>query len=210
MQSNKPRGRPPRTFTEEARRTQLIDCAIQSLAELGYVKTSLAQIATRAAISTSVVSYYFAGKDDLLQTVLAAIYAHAASFMEQHISPTESAITLLQAYLAANLAYGRDHPTHVKAAAEILTHWQTEPDKLTSAPSTDASLFAPIEAILTWGQEQGVFRAFDPRPMAITIRAAIDQAFAAWLRDPSLDKDQYSVELIALFDHATRRIDITD
>ncbi len=204
MESIKKRGRPTRTFTEEARRTQLISCAMQALAELGYSKTSLAQIAARAEISTSVVSYYFAGKDDILKAVLATVYEHAANFMQQQIQATTSAASLLQTYLAANLAYGRMHPMHVKAAAEILTFWQTEPAQLTGAGDTDEEMLKPLEEILRWGQESGEFRSFDLRPMAVTIRTAIDSAFAQWGRNPALDQERYSAELITLFDLATR------
>ena len=41
-------------------------CAIEVLAELGYAQTSFARIAERAGISKSVISYHFAGKDELL------------------------------------------------------------------------------------------------------------------------------------------------
>ena len=50
------------TFTEEARRGQIIACAIEVLAELGYAQTSFARIAERLGISKSVISYHFGGK----------------------------------------------------------------------------------------------------------------------------------------------------
>jgi AcrR family transcriptional regulator len=35
-----------RTFTEEARRTQIVTAAIETIAELGYAQTSFTQIAS--------------------------------------------------------------------------------------------------------------------------------------------------------------------
>jgi TetR/AcrR family transcriptional regulator, fatty acid metabolism regulator protein len=40
-----------RTFTEEARRTQILGCVIEVLAELGYAQTSFARIAERVGVS---------------------------------------------------------------------------------------------------------------------------------------------------------------
>jgi AcrR family transcriptional regulator len=61
-----------RTFIETARRAQIVDTAIDLLAEHGYPDTSCAKIAKRAGLSsTGMISYYFAGKDDLIREVIA-------------------------------------------------------------------------------------------------------------------------------------------
>jgi TetR/AcrR family fatty acid metabolism transcriptional regulator len=59
------------TFTETARRAQILRCAIEAIAESGYGRASLAEIARRAGVSKGVVSYYFASKDELLAQVVA-------------------------------------------------------------------------------------------------------------------------------------------
>ncbi len=55
------------SFIEKARRAQIMECAIETLAEVGYVKASLGQIAKRAKISKGVISYYFTNKEELLE-----------------------------------------------------------------------------------------------------------------------------------------------
>ena len=52
--------------SEENRRRHLIEVTIDSLAELGYVGTTLVQIAGRAGVSPGLVAHYFADKDGLL------------------------------------------------------------------------------------------------------------------------------------------------
>jgi hypothetical protein len=54
------------SFIAEARRAQIIEAAIRTLDEIGYVQASLAQIAKRAGISTALISYHFSDKDDLM------------------------------------------------------------------------------------------------------------------------------------------------
>src|SRR5437868_14750695 len=72
------------TFTEAARRTQIIECAIETLATLGYAQASLAQIAKRAGISKGVIVYYFSSKGVLFEQVIQAIYTECAC----DLSPT--------------------------------------------------------------------------------------------------------------------------
>jgi betaine-aldehyde dehydrogenase len=57
----------PRDETEDARRVQLIEVTIDSLAEVGFVGTTLAEIAGRAGVSPGLVAHYFGDKDGLLE-----------------------------------------------------------------------------------------------------------------------------------------------
>src|SRR5882757_8394362 len=60
-----------RTFTENARRAQIVRAAIETIGELGYRATALARIAERAGLSsTGMISYHFRGKDDLMHAVM--------------------------------------------------------------------------------------------------------------------------------------------
>ena len=57
----------PRDALEELRRSQLIEVTIDSLAEVGYVGSTLAQIAQRAGVSPGLVAHYFEDKDQLFE-----------------------------------------------------------------------------------------------------------------------------------------------
>src|SRR5271163_4124518 len=59
--------------TEDTRRRQLVEVTIDSLAELGYVGTTLAQIAIRAGVSTGLVAHYFGDKDGLLDAAFRSL-----------------------------------------------------------------------------------------------------------------------------------------
>src|SRR6185437_5148749 len=63
------------TFTQTARRAQLVSCAIDALAEVGYQQTTVAEVARRAGVSKGVVTYYFPARDDLVWAVVAAVFA---------------------------------------------------------------------------------------------------------------------------------------
>ena len=65
---------PRRSVTEAARRRQIVDATISTVAEVGYGRASYAQIARQAGLSsTGLISYHFAGKADLIQAVVAQV-----------------------------------------------------------------------------------------------------------------------------------------
>jgi TetR/AcrR family transcriptional regulator, fatty acid metabolism regulator protein len=71
-----------RTFTETARRTQIVAAAIDTIAELGYGRASLARIADTAGTGKSVILYHFSGKDDLIRELVADLARYAREFAD--------------------------------------------------------------------------------------------------------------------------------
>ena len=63
-----------RTFTEIARRAQIVDAAIQMVAEQTYAAASFAHIAQRAGLDgPAVVGFYFDSRDELDAEVVAEV-----------------------------------------------------------------------------------------------------------------------------------------
>lgn len=63
--------RPPRTMSREARRAQLIESTIQTLATRGYSRTTLTEVARVAGLSHGLVLFHFDSKEKLLAETLA-------------------------------------------------------------------------------------------------------------------------------------------
>lgn len=194
------------TFTEAARRAQIVTAAIDTIAELGYGQASLARIAERAGASKGVISYHFAGKDDLIREVVAQVLAKAEAYMIPRILAESSGAGTLRAYIESNLAFMREHRNHLVAFLEIFLNARGEAgSRLLDERSLDRTVTS-LEQLLAHFQTVGDFRDdFDPLVMAVAIRGAIDQVPPRLARDPSLDVDRYARELAALFDRATRR-----
>src|SRR5215468_9976169 len=85
----------PRDEAEDARRVQLVEVTIDSLAEVGYVGTTLAVIARRAGVSPGLVAHYFGDKDTLLS---------AAFRMRARLALAHSPRARVQAVIDTNLA----------------------------------------------------------------------------------------------------------
>jgi TetR/AcrR family fatty acid metabolism transcriptional regulator len=202
---NKPDGQNHPTFTEAARRTQIIECAIQTLATLGYAQASLAHIATRAGISKGVIVYYFSSKEELFEQVIQAIYTEGAHLLGPPIAVQPTSTLMLRTYIQTNVEYIGTHRLQMLAIREIVLNFRPADGKFRSGLLKESSILDALEAILRKGQQDGEFRAFDLRVMAITIRQAIDVVPRLLAANANLDVEAYARELVTLFDRATAR-----
>jgi AcrR family transcriptional regulator len=202
---SRPSGRKRNPIIEAARRAQIIDAAIETVATVGYAQASLARIAQQAKTSKSVVSYHFAGKDDLLVQVVTTIYTDTWAFMEPRISAEPSAAGKLRAYITAELDYMRLHRSRLLAVASIVTNHRADDGSLRFPPGAEESVVTVLSEILRGGQEDEAFRDFDPRVVAVTVSQALDGALGQWVADPTINLEAYAAELTTLFDLATRR-----
>lgn len=195
----------PPTFIEEARRSQIIECAIEVLATEGYARASLSRIARKAGISTGVISYHFGSKAQLLEAVLNEVARMATELMVPRILAQPTAAEGLRAYLESNLEFMRTHRQPLLALVEIITHHrEDEPGPGPYAAQAEIAI-NDLVRLLEWGQKAGEFREFDTRSMAIAVRGAVDAVPGRLLHDPELDLDLLTRELVTLFTLATRR-----
>jgi betaine-aldehyde dehydrogenase len=89
---------------EEARRAQLIEVTIDSLAEVGYVGTTLAQIARRAGVSPGLVAHYFDDKDGLLEAAFRTLSRAIARRVRARLALARTPRGRVQAVIDVNLA----------------------------------------------------------------------------------------------------------
>jgi AcrR family transcriptional regulator len=191
------------TFTEAARRVQIIECAIETLATLGYAQSSLAQIAKKAHVSKGVIIYYFSSKEELFKQVVKSIYASGAHFMRPQVEAQPTATLKLRTSIELNIEYISTHRQEMMAIREIALNFRSKDGKFRYRDATEELALEALEAILRKGQLNGEFRNFDPRVMALTIRQAIDMVPRLLAANPDLDVKAYASELVTLFDRAT-------
>src|SRR5215472_16659229 len=94
----------PRDESEDARRVQLIEVTIDSLAEVGYVGTTLAEIARRAEVSPGLVAHYFGDKDTLLAAAFRTLARSLAVRMRARLALAHTSPARVQAVIDTNLA----------------------------------------------------------------------------------------------------------
>jgi len=89
---------------EDTRRHQLVEVTIDSLAELGYVGTTLAQIAMRAGVSPGLVAHYFGDKDGLLDAAFRSLARRVGNHVRARLRQVSTPRGRIQAVIDANLA----------------------------------------------------------------------------------------------------------
>ncbi|HVA91170.1 MAG TPA: TetR family transcriptional regulator [Chloroflexota bacterium] len=190
-----------RTFTENARRAQIVAAAIETIAEVGYTRASFALIAKRAGLSsTGLISYHFADKDELIQQIVSTIFSEIEQFMGPRLGWQSSAAEALRTYIQANAEFIGTHRAQMKAFLDIFMNGGFHYDE-----TTELEVVSPVEEILRRGQESGEFRAFDTRVMAVVIQRAVDGLPFLLATYPDINVDAYAREVVTLFDLATQR-----
>ncbi len=196
-----------RTFTEIARRHQIVLAAIDTIAEVGFAQASLARIAARIGISKGVISYHFAGKDDLIRQIVVDVVEAGRAYIVPRVLAASTGPAVLRAYIESNLAFMREHRNYLVAVVEILRNGRiTTPDGRRRIDGQELDVAAHLlQEQLARLQGAGQLRRdFDPGVMAVAIRAAIDVVPHRLIGDPHFDIEHYASELAAIFDLATR------
>ena len=83
------------------RRAQLADAALQTLAELGYARTSLREIAQNSQFSHGVLHYYFSDKEDLITHCVRQYEAACVTRYDEIVATASSAQELKREFSAA-------------------------------------------------------------------------------------------------------------
>lgn len=183
----------PRTFTEQARREQLLDVTIAQISSRGYGGASLSRIAEAAGITKAAVLYHFGSKDALVSaahaSVLDALVTSVGAAVEQ-----AAVVDRPAAYIRAMVAHLRDHPQHTGVLAEV--------GREKGFDHAPAERWAPLAGLIGAAHEAaGTSRAagaVDSRALAVIIGGAIDGIVAERLADDAFDVGAAAQLLVAM------------
>ncbi|OZG26429.1 TetR family transcriptional regulator [Williamsia sp. 1138] len=194
--------RPTPTFIQTARRAQLIECAIEVIAEVGVEKASLVAIAERAGISRGVISYHFDSRAALLDSIVAEVYQLGATAMADRVADAPSPRAALAAFITGSVQFYAAYPRQMAALSAIFASGHVPEALARDSRVEHAAEMLEVDTILADGQARSDFREFDTRVMTMTIRAALDAALQR-IRAGD-DPKQLGSELATTFDIATR------
>ena len=196
-----------RTFTQQKRRDQLVDCMIDVIADLGFARASVGELARRARVSKGVITYHFPAKDDLISAVIADVLGSMGEYLVPRLWTGELQRVperFVAAYITAWAGYYRSHAREVLALVRIYNGFRDESGRPNPAFGARAGDIAMVERVLRLGQDRGSLGSFDARVMATVIKAALDDLLTQYADDPGLDLEAYGAELAGLFERATR------
>src|SRR5947209_2797319 len=118
------RDRPPESFTRTARRAQIVGCAIEVIADVGFAHASIRKIADRVGIAMSAVLYHFGTKDNLMEAIVEEMYRSTLAVVAPVLDAETTAADKLSAYIRSTITYFGTHRVALKALASLGTTHQ--------------------------------------------------------------------------------------
>jgi AcrR family transcriptional regulator len=167
------------TFTEEARRAQLIDVTIELVAERGYAAASLGRIAESAGITKAGVLYHFPSKQALVEVAHQHVLSEVVTAVGAAVDAAAPADGVA-AYIRSMVGHLRERPRHVRMLIEAMT---------SVAPLTDSKArWSAVADLLSAARAaRGLTGEIDLRSAALVIGGGIDAIVAESLDDPQYD-----------------------
>lgn len=187
------------TFIEEARRKQLVEVAIETIASEGFINTTLADIARRADISKGVISYHFDSKDELISEVIHALLRESYDYIRPRVDAVGSAPDKLSAYVRASFEYMALYRDRAAAQVDLWGSFVSKEAK----HDFNATAYDPcrrfLSIILKQGHDEGTMRSVAVTALASAVQAMIDGLMIQWVFDPdAISLDDCADQVIAM------------
>ncbi len=183
------------TFTEVARRTQILQATTATINKLGYERTSLSEIAKEAGVAKSAIVYYFGSKETLLMSVLEHAFGALGTNIESAVALVSSPGDKLLAYARNYLDFIDQHRAELAAAVTIVVAHRTEDGKPLYLMENEDDT-ALLQSILSAGMDEGAFRRMPVSEAAKICEALLDMAITAVQRNLDADLTILKSELV--------------
>jgi TetR/AcrR family fatty acid metabolism transcriptional regulator len=188
------------TFIEEARRKQIIDAALETIAEQGYTQTSFAEIAKGLGITKGLIAYHFNGKHDLITSAIHTILNQQGHYIKERVDAQSLGQDKLRIYIEASFEYIEQHRQHFVALVDLWGSFTSAEEKQAFSQSAYDPCRAHLQKIFRIGREQKEFGDFDVQAMSAVIQGAIDGVMLQWVFAPqSVNLQTAAQELAGLF-----------
>ncbi|GAA1115729.1 TetR/AcrR family transcriptional regulator [Nocardiopsis metallicus] len=185
------------TFTQAARREQMIQATIETVAEVGFHKASLARIAERMGIAKGGIIYHFSSRDELIRAALQEVFDRLTRHMLEQV---ERAVSLREAvwiYVVTLVGYLDAHRDEVRLISEGFAATQNAE----SAEEQVQTRWSGLADILDQAVAETGRPGVDTKVLAITVSGGIDALVGEALRDPGFDLRAAGERLAEMVDH---------
>jgi AcrR family transcriptional regulator len=187
---------PPIVELETIRKAQIIDAALQTIAEQGCANVTMDDICKTAGLSKGGLAHYYKSKNDLFkaafQEFFQRIFIRGDETMSTVQNPLEQVLSYTWLYDIQDADLKTGYPilydfmsiaVHDQEYREIFSDWINNWVKLLS------------KAILL-GQSQGLYQNVDVEAIARTISAIYQGVATRWYLAPQSHSTQWAIESI--------------
>lgn len=164
----------------EVRREQLAEAALELIAAHGLNHLSVARVARRVGLVPSAIYRHFAGKDDLLDAVIALIRERLHRNVEVAMEQTPDALDRLRHLLLAHVRVIRENKGILRLVFADELH-RGQPESKARIYEMVGSYLKKVAAIVARGQQEGSIRQdLDPATAAVMFLGLIQPAAILW------------------------------
>lgn len=194
----------PLTFTQSARRAQIVESAIEVIAEVGWAQTSIRKIAERVGVAMSAVLYHFGTKDKLVEAIVEQMYRSALAVVVPAVDAESTAAGKLTAYIRATVEYFDTHRVHLAALSQLASSYRPSDGSSFNGLGLSPALVEELAAldatgILQSGQLAGEFGEFPVDSVAMALSGAGHALVYKFMREPDFDAHRYGEDLVEIF-----------
>lgn len=168
----------PRKLSREARKLQLIESTIETIATRGYARTTLTDVANHAGLSHGLVNFHFQTKEKLLsETLLYLAEEYRANWTEALAGAGTSPAKQLDAMLRADFNPKVCTDARLSAWCSFWGEAQCRPLYQEQCGSNDEAYFKVLEAICADLAAEGGY-SYNPTYAARVVRVVLE---GVWL-----------------------------
>lgn len=172
----------PRPSNTDERRQQIVFALLQVMADRGYERASVGEVAQAAGLSAGLVHYHFKDKQEILLALMEHLWSEAQRRME-----ARGGSSGIDGVLDALLGTGEDaQPAEVRCWVAIAAEALRQPEVGKAYAQILDSLAGRLERLIAAELREGTGSAQGARRMAGGILAAVQGYFVLSAASPSL------------------------
>jgi AcrR family transcriptional regulator len=176
--------------TADQRREQMLQAALQVIAERGYADTRIADVAERAGTSPALVIYYFKTKDQLLTEAIRFAEDSWYEAGTSRMAAIDTAAGRLEELVAMSCLPEADTEPHDSWLVwlDVWAQAGRHPEVAGVRQKFDERWRETISSLVLEGQAAGEFGQVDPADFAVSLTALLDGfSVQIALADPTVD-----------------------
>jgi AcrR family transcriptional regulator len=179
------RGRP--VGDHDAKRTELLEAAIQVIARDGYAGASMRRVAQHAGCTTGAVTYYFANKEEMVTAVAQSLFDKADALLEanRNLHDLKKMIQHWHDFITL------DAPEIWLAWLQLLSHARHEPAFAAAIKARQSSYRQASITVLEEGQRRGEVRNDIPAVLLVDLISAFSDG---WLMMLPIEPERFAAE----------------
>jgi AcrR family transcriptional regulator len=195
-QSANTRGDRKQTFTEQARRKQILQAASELFRSQGFTNTSLDDIAKAVGVSRGVLFYYFDGKREIGEHTVRQTLRGYSDYVRERVSRRRSPRNRLLEFVDACLDYQQAHPEVYIEYVELIGCLGDDDDKYRLNKAVNKRTREMLVELIESGQADGDIAGLPARELADVLQAFIDGMMEMTAMEPGAVDLEASKKLI--------------